>query len=145
MEQALLRNVLLLAVCNALVACGPGSDAPATYPVSGKVTLDGTPLAEGQISFRDAATKVRSYGGPIKNGEYSFESAAGKKNVVITARREVPGKKGEPAAPDEPAPPLIEQYIPEQYNEKTTLTAEVTESGENKFDFELTGEAAAER
>ena len=89
--------------------------------------------------FRDAAGKLGGSGGTIANGEFAFESTAGKKKVVITAQREVPGKTGEPAAPGEPAPPLMEQYIPSTYNDQTTLEADVTDTAEkNKFDFSLT-------
>jgi hypothetical protein len=138
MKRGLPGIALLLIACHALVGCGGGGDAPPTYPVSGKVALDGEAVAEGQIVFRDAAGKLRSDGGKITNGEFAFEATAGKKKVVITAQREVAGEKGEPAAPGEPAPPLIEQYIPSAYNDQTTLDIEVTESAEkNTFDFNL--------
>jgi hypothetical protein len=34
----------------------------------------------------------------------------------------------------------LEQYIPQQFNDKSTLEAEVTEDGENTFDFPLTSQ-----
>lgn len=130
------RLILLLGCSLALAACG-GPAGPATYDVSGTVTLDGAPLSEGQIAFRAADGQGQSYGGKIENGAYAFECAPGKKKVSITASREVPGKFDE-QNPGEKVP-LIEQYIPAQYNEETTLEAEVTKS-EGNFDFELKSE-----
>lgn len=129
--------LILTCIAGILTGCGGASDAPVTYPVSGKVTLDGEPLAEGNIIFRDAADKVASAAGKIENGEFSFEAVAGKKAVVITATREVPGKTVVGGAPDEPPVPAIEQYLPPTYNEKTTLEADVSASGANEFTFEL--------
>ncbi|QDV49262.1 hypothetical protein [Gimesia fumaroli] len=129
--------LILMCTAGMLVGCGGASDAPVTYPVSGNVTLDGEPLAEGNIIFRDAAGKAASAAGKIENGEFSFEAVAGKKAVVITATREVPGKTAVGGAPDEPPVPAIEQYIPDTYNEKTTLEAGVSDSGANEFTFDL--------
>ncbi len=58
---------------------------------------------------------------------------------MITATREIPGKTVVGGAPDDPPVPAIEQYLPEQYNEKTTLEADVSDSGANEFSFDLTG------
>ncbi|WP_299460408.1 hypothetical protein [uncultured Gimesia sp.] len=134
-------SFLLILACTAgaFAGCGGGSEGPATYPVSGKVTFDGAPLTEGQIIFRDAAGKAASAAGKIENGEFSFQSTAGKKEVVITATREIPGKTVVGGAPDEPPVPAIEQYLPQNYNEKTTLEADVSGSGSNEFSFDLTG------
>lgn len=129
--------LILTCAAGFLFGCGGASDAPVTYPVSGKVTLDGQPLAQGNIIFRDAAEKTASAAGKIENGEFSFEAVAGKKAVVITATREVPGKTVVGGAPDEPPVPAIEQYLPATYNEKTTLEADVSDSGANEFTFEL--------
>lgn len=134
-----LASCLLLLVCftGSLVGCGGASDAPVTYPVSGKVTLDGEPLPEGDIIFRDASGKAASAAGKIENGAYSLTATAGKKSVVITATKEIPGKTVVGGAPDEPPVPAVEQYLPAEYNEKTTLEADVSDSGSNEFTFEL--------
>lgn len=129
----------LMLACTAgiLSGCGGGDAGPTTYPVTGKVTVDGEPLAEGNIIFRDAEGKAASGAGKIEQGAFSFETVAGKKAVVITANREIPGKTVAGGAPDEPPVPAVEQYLPAEYNEKTTLEAEVSEAGPNEFTFEL--------
>ncbi len=133
MKSPCVLILLFLLGLSPCVGCGPSG--PTTVPVSGKVTLDGAPVAEGDIYFRDAEGKGGSYAGKIVNGEYTFESTPGPKTVEIRATREVPGKFDE-SNPGEKVP-LIEQYIPPQYNSETTLKAEVAESGENVHNFDL--------
>ncbi|QDT99077.1 hypothetical protein [Gimesia aquarii] len=135
-------SVFLILVCliGAIVGCGGSSDGPAKFPVSGKVTLDGEPLAEGDIIFRDVEGSAASAAGKIEEGEYSLRSTAGKKAVVITATKEIPGKTVVGGAPDDVPTPAIEQYLPAQYNTKTTLDANVSDSGSNEFSFELKSE-----
>jgi hypothetical protein len=47
------RVCTLFSICTALcLGCGnKGDDIPDTVPVSGKVTVDGQPVTEGQVSF----------------------------------------------------------------------------------------------
>ncbi|WP_298860489.1 hypothetical protein [uncultured Gimesia sp.] len=135
--KSLLHNITFVCTVMILTGCGGANDGPATFPVSGKVTWDGKPVVEGNIIFRDAEEKTASAAGKIEDGEFSFRAIAGKKTVVITATREVPGKTAVGGAPDEPAVPAIEQYIPADYNEKSTLEAVVSDSGSNEFEFDL--------
>jgi hypothetical protein len=128
--------------CLALIAgitmgCG-GEQGPATYPVTGTVTFDGAPVEEGRIQFTPVSG-ARSFAAEIKNGQYSLESETGKMKVEITASRLIPGKF-DTSNPDDEPQPVGEMYIPAKYNADTTLEAEITESGENKFDFALTAE-----
>ena len=60
--------LMLACTAGVLAGCGGGESGPTNYPVSGKVTVDGEPLAEGDIIFRDAElykwmkTKVKRQG-----------------------------------------------------------------------------------
>ena len=103
---------------------------PKKYDVSGAVKVDGKEVAEGEIIFQSDDKSVGAEGGAIKDGKYALKAREGKNKVEIRATRIVPGKKG-PMGED-----WVEQFIPEQYNEKSTLTAEVG-SGKTKHDFEL--------
>ena len=116
------------------LGCG-GESGPSTYSVIGNVTLDGTPVERGQIAFRDPSGQVPSAGAEITNGSYSLESQPGNMQVEITARREIPGKFEE-SNPGEKVP-LLEQYIPSQFNTDTELTREI-KAEDNEFNFELT-------
>ena len=126
--------VFSLFVASTVILAGCAESVPETQTVSGTVTFDGTPVAEGEIVFRDAAGQTRSCGGQISDGKYSFEASPGNKKVEITARREVPGEF-DTSNPGEKTP-LVEEYIPAMYNTETTLTAEVS-SSQKTFDFEL--------
>jgi hypothetical protein len=103
--------------------------------VTGNVTFDGTPVSEGDITFRAADGTEGSCAGRIVDGSYTFECTPGDKLVEVYAMRDVPGKFDE-SNPGEKVP-LREMYIPDNYNSDTTLKATVSESGDNKFDFSL--------
>jgi hypothetical protein len=101
------------------------------HEVEGTVTLDGKDLREGDIVFTPEDTKLGPDAGKIKDGKYKFKAKPGKMKVQILATREVPGKKG-PMGTE----PLLEDIIADEYNAKTTLTADVG-PGKTKFDFQL--------
>lgn len=124
-----MRKLLAVAVLS-LVGCGPSG--PVTYPVSGTVTFDGQPLPEGFITFVPEGD-ISPDAGKIVEGKFEFRAQAGKKRIEINANRTKPGAKVEPSMGAVP----FEQYIPEAYNTKSTLTEEVKSSGENKFTFDL--------
>ncbi len=129
---------LFLLFIGALVLAGCGrTDGPPTFRVSGAITFDGAPLAEGDIVFRDSTGQGTSSAGRITNGQYAFESTVGKKDVIIKAVGEVPGKVDR-SNPGETTP-IVEQYLPSRYNDQTTLSVDVTDSkSTNEFDFDLT-------
>ncbi|MDY0167682.1 MAG: hypothetical protein RBS80_14135 [Thermoguttaceae bacterium] len=111
--------------------CGRGDGMNA---VTGTVTFDGQPVESGEILFRSPDGTEGSSAGKITGGRYSLRSTPGVKRVEITARREI---ETPPAASGEPAIGF-ESYIPDKYNRKSELTAEVADRGRNTFDFELT-------
>ncbi|MGZ0168146.1 MAG: hypothetical protein ACKVHE_01165 [Planctomycetales bacterium] len=137
-------SYIALSLCIAtLVGCGGVDDAPATVTVTGEVTFDGKPLPTGEIIFRPADGNGRVDAAAIKDGKYSLECTLGGRAVTITALREVLGVVAQELETGE-AGGEVEQYIPEAYNDRTTLTADVTESGDNTFNFPLEGASAAE-
>jgi hypothetical protein len=128
----------------ALVGCTDSTKVVDTLPrkaVNGSVTLDGQPLAQGQIQF----DPVQGTQGPtaiavadIKDGKYSIDRALGplpgKYKVSISSRPSVtigvddmPGSK----------PKLEPEKVPAQYNSKSTLTKEITGDLVNTLDFDL--------
>ena len=124
----------LLAICGAgllLAVPGCGGSEGNFHQVEGSVTWDGVPLPTGDIVFFPEEKEFGPDAGKIKDGKYNVKVREGKKRVEIRAVRPVPGKKG-PMGED-----AIEDYIPEEYNAKTTLTAEVAK-GKTHFDFPLT-------
>lgn len=115
----------------AAIGCGDSQPSVKRYPVKGTVTYEGKPLPSGNIQFTNTADGGVD-GMKIENGAFNGQVQAGKRKVEITAMKEaaspMPGVKNEV------------NYIPEKYNAKTTLEAEVKAGpdGTNDFKFELT-------
>lgn len=107
--------------------CGSGVQM---YEVTGAVTFEGRPVPAGDIIFKPEDASLGAESGKIQGGRYSARVKGGKNRVEIRAVREVPGKKGPMGEP------LLEDYLPEAYNEKTKLTADVG-PGRTSFDFPL--------
>ena len=133
-----------LAVSLLLVMAGCGDaqnpvDTLRRNAVSGSVTLDSKPLAQGKIQFDpvDAGGGKAAFAvGDITDGKYAIDQAAGpvagKFKVSISSVPSVKISTGEPG----PVPKMEPEKVPAQFNTKTTLTKEVT-SGSNSMDFEL--------
>ncbi|NOX55775.1 MAG: DUF4198 domain-containing protein [Planctomycetes bacterium] len=148
MKPAFWRVASAVLVAAGLTCVLPGcAGGPATVEVSGTVTFDGKPIPDGQITFHPAQGTGRSYSGKIENGKFSFQCEPGAKKVEITATREVKADASK-LSPEEQVQleeegaegTVPEQYIPARYNTQTELTAEVKESGDNTFEFNLKSE-----
>jgi len=129
-----MRRLLGTAALLAATITSGCSQGPKLYPVSGAVTFEGAPVASGDILFIPADTTIAPEPATITDGKYSLQAREGKKRVEIRASKILPG--GAKGAGGEPVP---EEYLPRKYNSESTLSAEVKPSGDNKFDFPLTG------
>jgi len=135
-----MRTALLWLTLGACLPLTAGcNEASNRRGLEGTVTLDGAPLAEGSIAFVPwPETKGPPAGGPIRDGSYQVSrdggTFVGKFSVSIKASRRT-GRKEHDSMGN-----LVDQfvqYIPRRYNRDTRLNAEVTDSGPNRFDFEL--------
>lgn len=120
-----------------MVSAGCGEE---TVGVRGRITLDQKPIEKGAISFEPADGNGTTSGAEILDGEYEMIGKAritpGTKVVRIRATRKtgrmipkMPGSS-EMVAEDK-------EYIPEHYNNRTTLRVEVVPGKVNEVDFEL--------
>lgn len=130
MKKVCIGALLLLAV--ALTGCGQGGSGG--VPVEGNVTFQDTAVDNGEIVFTPADGQTGSVATKITAGKYACEIPAGKSQVRITAYREVPGQFDH-SNPGQPAP-LIEMYIPDEYNARSTLEVTV-DSAKKDLDFKL--------
>jgi hypothetical protein len=120
--------------------CSTPTDNLGRQAVNGTVTLDGQPLASGSIQFQPSSQDGATSGGAvITGGKFSISQEEGlppgSYKVVIRGSATSPG--GALTEPPGTAKAVEKELIPERYNEKTTLTAEVKASGPNTFDFPL--------
>ncbi len=123
-----------------LVLTGCGS---VPVKIRGKVTLNGTPVEAGTITFiPEDQTKGRSGGASIAQGAYQVDAGnpppPGMYRIEITA----PKKTGNKIPAGSPAPPgtMIDEMteaVPTKYNTKSELKREL-KAGDNVFDFDLT-------
>lgn len=135
-SRACAAMLLLLAVAVACAGCGrSGPPARKMAAVSGAITFDGNPIPEGFVSFV-SPTEGRFETFPIKDGRFAGKAGLGLRTVEVIAIRDA-----QPAAAgggDKGAPQAVrENYLPAKYSTASTLTANVTESGANVFDFDL--------
>lgn len=123
----------LLPALLALVGCGESPEV--AYPIKGTVKLDGKPLESGEVYFLTEGKPPVIV--PVKNGEFEGKATAGIKKVQLHAYRV--GKATSVSGPGaESAEPPRENYLPARYHSASTETREVSKTGPNVFDFELT-------
>ena len=139
MSDSLSRG--LLCCCLLVVGvCGCADSGPKRCAVSGIVTWKGKPLDQGVITFLAEDSALGSGGGDmIKDGRYNIPAKQG----LLPGRYKVIISSADPRdkAPDPDSPPgylpVAKDRIALKYNTKTTLTAEVTPQGQNRFDFDV--------
>ena len=112
-----------------LCAGGCGAESPAD--VSGTILVDDKPLPDGEIIFEAADGSKTPAGGTIKDGKYEVKVLPGAKKVKINASR--PPKKADPMFGFAPT----EMMLGEEFNTKTTLTADIKPGTNEGVDFSV--------
>ena len=123
-----------------LVLMGCSDDGRSTGRVHGEITIDGTPLAEGQIRFfavdggigSDGVVTIGKYDIAARDGlcggkyrvEISFEKKTGKK---------VPDRDGGPGDMKEE----VIESLPAKYNKNSTLQIDYDPKALKPYDFKL--------
>ncbi|HEX3147467.1 MAG TPA: hypothetical protein VHR66_05250 [Gemmataceae bacterium] len=119
-------RLALIAALLALVGCS-GSESS----VSGTVLVDGQPLKEGDIIFEPADGNGTPAAGKIVDGKYTIKIAPGMKKVRINASR--PARKVDPVM----GAAARESMIAKEFNEQSTLTADIKSSKQDGVNFEV--------
>jgi hypothetical protein len=137
----LLRVILWVSAVTLIGGCGP-SDPLGRRAVSGAVTVDGLPLAEGTISFQPTEQGTTSSGAIISQGQYAISRdkglPQGKYRVVINAVKPGTGMTlpaGKMPGEEIGTPPV--ELIPPEWNTKSQHVVEVTATGTAKFTHEI--------
>jgi hypothetical protein len=135
--------LLLLSIGWAASGCFGSADDLPREGVSGTVTLDGQPLANGTIQFSPTTegggpTAPSGGGAKIEDGQFSIPRASGlvagnyKTSISSAGKRD----RTKPAVPGKPAG-LAKELVPAKYNAKTTLTAEIKKGGSYDLKYDL--------
>lgn len=150
----ILRSEFYVSLASGLLAmsaigCGGGAVGPERAAVEGVVTLDGQKLVAGVVKFIPTATGKNV--GPavlatVKDGAFQLSRSEGpvigKHRIEIESTGHYGFEIDDEQAyaksfQEKKGPPLPPNPVPEIYNSKSTLTAEVNADGENKFEFPL--------
>lgn len=166
-RRTLAIGLALVAAAVLSVSCGCGGEAsydgPPRAAVSGTVTLDGTPVVYGIVTFESGQGRTAS--GQIRDGSYSIPEGQGPNlgtyKVTILGYEKGPSSG---AANEEGEEPVVgeegvgeegegddeggggeseeefgKMIVPAKYNAATELEVEIT-SGANTHDFPLTSQ-----
>ncbi|MBI1248958.1 hypothetical protein GC197_14090 [bacterium] len=123
----------------AFAGCQSETDTGGRKAIAGEITLNGAPLKEGSIRFEPKSTETAG-GAPIVDGKYEIAASKGllpgTYRVFIDAVEADTQTRSADDLMNNPGP-ARKKLIPDKYNTKSTLTVEVTESGNNHFDFPI--------
>ena len=133
--------------CLLVGALGCNSQPYKLAPVSGKVTLNGKPLANAYVHFAPIASKDNDSPGPTSHGKTDADgkytlivdpehsgAVVGKSRVFISLHK---GGGGGDDQPDAGGAKGVKEVIPSRYNQQTTLVHEVPPGGTDEANFDL--------
>ncbi|UUO06512.1 hypothetical protein M4951_24610 [Blastopirellula sp. J2-11] len=127
-----------------LLGCDSGDQGLSRASVSGSVYVNGEPLQTGLIAFKPTqGTPGPSVGGNIVGGVFNIPQVdgpcQGTHRVEVRAMRAT-GRRSKEGSGSETPDRVVEeiaQYIPEKYNRRSDLVAELTTSKVDGLTYEL--------
>jgi len=135
-----LKNLFAALLCFGLLGGNAGCGPPAEQgTVTGTVTLDGAPLAEGAVRFVPVAGDAPTSGATITEGVFTAEVPFGQMRVEFTAAKVVGAREMYEGMPDSPVVNIVEELIPAKYNVRSELMVDI-QPGTNRKDFTLSTE-----
>lgn len=139
----------LLVVLVTVIGCSDSTKPYKTAAVSGRVTLDGQPLAGARVMFQPEHTPQagllsgpEAHGATDATGNYSLTTVfkdkgatLGRNRVMISTRRQ----ERPPNNPDGPVKETAPEKVPNKYfTEKAPLYFDVPAGGTSSANFDLT-------
>lgn len=141
-----MKIVLTLLTSLLFVGCGNSEYSP--VPVSGLITVDGTPRSDLVVTFIPLDVNDQGEAGPPSagktdgEGKFSLTQRGGKKgatpgNYKVTIFTEESAKPDADPTDDNVYTNSKPDPIPTSYNTESTLTFEVPVGGTDKADFQV--------
>jgi|SRR5262245_41379163 hypothetical protein len=135
-----MRRIGCLLLLAALPAAGCGKSSK-IVPVSGRVTLDGRPLAEARINFQPQGDALEPGPGSSAqtdaNGEYTLELVTGGKGAYVGTHRVYITKFTNQPNPEDDRARAGPNLVPAKYNLQSELTCDVPRGGRTDANFDL--------
>ena len=126
-----------------LLGCGAGG--PAVAPVSGRILVDGQPVAGLSVTFSPIGSAGNPNPGPSslgstdEHGRYSLSVIQGRKSGAVVGRCRVRVRVSQAIAPNaDPQTLRSQRQLPARYNEQSELIFEVPAGGTDTANFDLT-------
>jgi len=155
-EVRIMRSLQLAWTVALVIGLTAGCGSRSGYkvvPVSGRVTMDGKPLARAHVNFQPVGDEQNREPGPgsyavtdeqghfvLKLADGSNRSGAVVGTHIVKISTVLKGEefdpKSETGSPDDYVPPTKER-IPPEYNENTTLSFDVPPEGTSQANFDL--------
>jgi len=126
----------------ALACALPAGCSSRTAPVSGRITLNGKPLAKASVTFAPIPAKGEQEPGPSSaaitdaDGRYVLKLIGQSGKGALIGKHKVMVALLEETATSDDNPVKLKQ-LPLKYNGQTTLEFEVPAGGSSKADFNL--------
>ncbi len=142
----------LFVLVSVVGGCSTGGDEnpnwPKRFPVKGTVTYKGKAIEDAEVSFKSIEKKATATGKTDSQGRFELSTYKEKDGAVsgpqvVTIRRvnivDKTPKDVDLSAGGKALPPEITWIIPEKFSldNASGLTADVKETGENNFNFDL--------
>lgn len=130
--------MLLPLACALLAGCGSSKIAP----VSGRITLNGKPLARASVTFAPVGSKDNQEPGPSSaaitgpDGRYTLSLIGQDGKGAMIGRHKVMVALQDEVTTDNDTPTKLKQ-LPLKYNGQTTLEFVVPAGGSESADFDL--------
>ena len=134
----LVRRIVLATLVAAGMSGCSGPSQPITVPVSGTVSYDGKPIADGSITFAAVDGSCAPNVLQIAAGRYEGRVVVGEKRIEIRAMRKAERTGSAATGPGGDEGPVLENFIPAAYNDASQLTKTIEPPGPVVIDLDLT-------
>ncbi|HYH65185.1 MAG TPA: hypothetical protein VD866_10865 [Urbifossiella sp.] len=113
---------------------GCGGDGPSH--VTGSVTLDGRPVADGAVTFVMTGGGSDREGAVIRDGAFEVKLKPGRYRVELTGQKQVGTRRQKGFDGKEEEVRVTEPLFPERFNTKSELVEDI-KPGSNTMKFDL--------